>query len=77
MSIGRRVEQLERHQRPYPALRVELIETDGHSDATGQERVREALARAEAIAGPWKPGQPPRVVEVVRPPACRAEEVRL
>ena len=67
MSIGRRVERLERHHRPYPTLQVEVIETDGHGDATGQERVREALARAEAIAGPWQPGQPVRVVEVVRP----------
>lgn len=71
MSIGHRVERLERHRRPYRAARVETIETGGDGDTAGQARVREALVQAEAIAGPWQPGQPVRVVEVVRP---RAEE---
>ena len=55
-----RVDRLERHRRPYPAVRVELIETDGDGDTASQER-------AEAVAGPWRRGQPVRVVEVVRP----------
>jgi hypothetical protein len=74
MGIERRVEQLERQGRqrqPYPWGLIETIETEGPDDAQGQARVREALARTEAIAGLWRPGQGARVVEVIR---RRAEE---
>ena len=65
--MARRVERLERHRRPYPGAPLETVEAYKLLPDEAEARIQAALRRAEAIAGPWRPGIPPRVVVVGRP----------
>ncbi len=62
MSIGRRVEALERNSPPGRVAPLETVEAYRLPPDEAEAHVQAALRRAEAIAGPWRPGMPPRVV---------------
>ena len=64
MSIERRIGRLERQSETALVVPVEMVETFDLSPEEGDRRVLAALGRAEAIAGPYRPGQPPRVIIV-------------
>ena len=64
MSIARRVERLERHGDTRPVAPLETIEAYRLPPEEAEARIQAAMGRAEAIAGPWRPGDPPRVVIV-------------
>ena len=64
MSTARRVERLERHGDARPVAPIETIEAYRLPPEEAEARIQAAMERAEAIAGPWRPGDPPRVVVV-------------
>ena len=64
MGITRRIERLERDRRGTPVAPLETVEAYRLPPDEAEAQVRAALSRAEAIAGPWRPGMPPRVVIV-------------
>ncbi len=60
MSVERRIAALERRRSPAACRRIELVEVFGLPPEERERRIR----AAEERAGPWRPGDPSRVVIV-------------
>lgn len=60
MSMARRLAALERRAPPTGYRRIELVEVFNLAPEERERRIR----AAEERAGPWRPGDPPRVVIV-------------